>query len=35
MRRHGLADPRVRIRAVERLQRHEASGKLKRFLALP
>jgi phenylacetate-coenzyme A ligase PaaK-like adenylate-forming protein len=35
MRRHGLADPRVRIQAVERLQRHEASGKLKRFLALP
>lgn len=35
MRRHGLADPRVRIQAVERLKRHEASGKLKRFVALP
>jgi phenylacetate-CoA ligase len=35
MRRHGLADPEVRIRTVDRLERHAASGKLKRFVALP
>jgi len=35
MRRHGLADPRVGIRMVDRLQRHESTGKLKRFVALP
>jgi phenylacetate-CoA ligase len=34
LRRHGLSDPRVRIRVVERLQRHHASGKLQRFIAL-
>ena len=34
MRKHGLADPQVRIRRVERLDRNHASGKLKRFIAL-
>ena len=35
MRRHGVADPSIRIRAVKTLQRHETSGKLKRFVPLP
>ena len=34
MRRHGVADPSIRIRAVQTLQRHQASGKLKRFIPL-
>jgi phenylacetate-coenzyme A ligase PaaK-like adenylate-forming protein len=35
LRRHGVADPSIRIRAVQTLQRHQASGKLKRFVPLP
>ena len=34
LRRHGLSDPEVVVRVVERLQRHEATGKLKRFVPL-
>jgi phenylacetate-CoA ligase len=34
LRRHGLTDPEVDIRVVDRLQRHEATGKLKRFVPL-
>jgi phenylacetate-CoA ligase len=34
LRRYGLPDPKVRIRLVERLQRHDTSGKLRRFIAL-
>jgi phenylacetate-CoA ligase len=34
LRRHGLTDPKVEIRLVERLQRHQTSGKLRRFIAL-
>jgi phenylacetate-coenzyme A ligase PaaK-like adenylate-forming protein len=33
--RCGLPDPTVAIRAVDRIPRHQASGKLKRFIALP
>jgi phenylacetate-coenzyme A ligase PaaK-like adenylate-forming protein len=33
--RHGVADPSIRIRTVETLERHQASGKLKRFVPLP
>jgi phenylacetate-coenzyme A ligase PaaK-like adenylate-forming protein len=32
--RHGLAHPMVAVRVVERLQRHESTGKLKRFVPL-
>lgn len=35
LRRHGLPDPQVRIRTVDHLQRHQATGKLRRFIALP
>ena len=35
LQRHGVADPSVRIRTVQTLQRHQASGKLKRFVPLP
>jgi hypothetical protein len=34
MRTHGLADPQVQIRRVERIDRHHGSGKLKRFIAM-
>lgn len=34
LRRHGLRDPEVQIRTVDRLQRHKATGKLRRFIAL-
>ena len=34
LRRHGLSDPEVEIRVVDRLQRHESTGKLKRFVPL-
>jgi phenylacetate-coenzyme A ligase PaaK-like adenylate-forming protein len=33
--RYGLSDPRIDIRVVGRIDRHEATGKLKRFIALP
>jgi phenylacetate-CoA ligase len=32
--RHGLADAEVTVRVVERLRRHESTGKLKRFVPL-
>jgi phenylacetate-CoA ligase len=32
--RLGLPDPQVRIRTVDRIQRHAATGKLSRFIAL-
>jgi phenylacetate-coenzyme A ligase PaaK-like adenylate-forming protein len=35
LRRCGLPDPTVAIRIVDRIPRHQASGKLKRFIALP
>jgi hypothetical protein len=35
LRRCGLPDPIIAIRAVDRIPRHQASGKLKRFIALP
>jgi len=35
MRGLGLADPQVRIRTVDRIERNEATGKLRRFIALP
>lgn len=34
LRRHGLPTPEVRIRVVDRLQRHGGSGKLRRFVPL-
>jgi phenylacetate-CoA ligase len=34
LRKHGLPDPGVAIRVVDRLQRHESTGKLKRFIPL-
>jgi phenylacetate-coenzyme A ligase PaaK-like adenylate-forming protein len=35
LRRCGLPDPTVAIRVVDRIPRHQASGKLRRFIALP
>lgn len=35
LRRHGLPDPKVEIRVVDRIPRHHATGKLKRFIPLP
>jgi len=35
LRPHGLSDPGITIRAVDRLPRQEASGKLRRFVPLP
>ena len=34
LRRHGLSDPEVAIRVVDRLHRHDTTGKLRRFIAL-
>jgi phenylacetate-CoA ligase len=34
LRLHGLSDPKIRIRVVDRIPRHHASGKLQRFIAL-
>ena len=34
LQRCGLSDPKVAIRVVDRIPRHQASGKLKRFVAL-
>jgi phenylacetate-coenzyme A ligase PaaK-like adenylate-forming protein len=31
---HGLTDPAIRVTVVPRIERHEATGKLKRFVAL-
>lgn len=35
LRRHGLPDSTVEIRDVDRIPRHHATGKLKRFIPLP
>ena len=35
LRRHGLPDPQLQIRIVDQIQRHEATGKLRRFIARP
>ena len=32
--RYGVADPKIRVRIVARLPRHESSGKLRRFVPL-
>ena len=34
-RRYGLPDPTVEIGVVDRIPRHHATGKLKRFIPLP
>jgi phenylacetate-CoA ligase len=34
LRRYGLSEPRIRIRVADSLQRHQASGKLRRFIPL-
>lgn len=34
LRRHGLADPEIAVSVVDRIERHNATGKLKRFVAL-
>jgi phenylacetate-CoA ligase len=34
LRRYGLSAPRIRIRVADSLQRHQASGKLRRFIPL-
>ena len=34
LRRHGLSEPEIDIRIVERLQRHNTTGKLRRFIPL-
>jgi hypothetical protein len=34
LRTHGLSNPAVEVRVVDRLQRHESTGKLKRFVPL-
>ncbi|HTQ22143.1 phenylacetate--CoA ligase family protein [Mycobacterium sp.] len=34
LRRYGLPEPTIVIRAVDRLERHQASGKLRRFIPL-
>jgi phenylacetate-coenzyme A ligase PaaK-like adenylate-forming protein len=35
LRRQGLTNPEVRVCAVDEIDRHAATGKLKRFIALP
>lgn len=35
LRRYGLARPVIRIRLTDSLNRHQASGKLRRFIPLP
>ena len=35
MQRHGVAHPSIQMRTVETLDRHQATGKLKRFVPLP
>jgi phenylacetate-CoA ligase len=34
LRRYGLSEPAIRIRVTDTLQRHQASGKLRRFIPL-
>ncbi len=33
--RQGLSDPQIAVRVADRIPRHEATGKLRRFVALP
>jgi hypothetical protein len=35
LRHYGLADPTIEIGVVDRIPRHHATGKLKRFIPLP
>jgi phenylacetate-coenzyme A ligase PaaK-like adenylate-forming protein len=35
LRQFGLSEPHIEIQVVDRIARHEATGKLKRFIALP
>ncbi|MBS1690940.1 MAG: phenylacetate--CoA ligase family protein [Actinobacteria bacterium] len=35
LRRHGMPGASIRVAAVERIERHRATGKLKRFVPLP
>jgi phenylacetate-coenzyme A ligase PaaK-like adenylate-forming protein len=35
LRRFGFAEPHIEIRVVDRIARHNATGKFKRFIALP
>jgi phenylacetate-CoA ligase len=35
LRRYGLSNPKIRIQAVDRIPRHQDSGKLRRFIPLP
>jgi len=34
LRTHGLANPQLEVRTVARIERHQATGKLRRFIAL-
>jgi phenylacetate-CoA ligase len=34
LRGYGLAEPTITIRVADRLQRHQGSGKLRRFIPL-
>jgi phenylacetate-CoA ligase len=34
LRRYGLSEPTIQIRVTDSLQRHQASGKLRRFIPL-
>jgi phenylacetate-coenzyme A ligase PaaK-like adenylate-forming protein len=34
LRKHGLARPEIRVRAVDQIERHSATGKLRRFVPL-
>jgi phenylacetate-CoA ligase len=35
LRRYGLSDPEIHIEAADHITRHQATGKLRRFIALP
>jgi hypothetical protein len=35
LRRYGLPEPTIQIRRVDSLARHQASGKLRRFIPRP
>ena len=35
LRQFGLLEPHIEIQVVDRIARHDATGKLKRFIALP
>ena len=34
LRKHGVARAEIRVRAVDRIERHAATGKLRRFVPL-